>query len=507
MLLVFVLLAAASLMPLDLTTDLSVRGQGPSPTHLLGTDQLGRDVAALTLRGIRNSAMVGVSAALASAAIGLAIGVAMGLGPRLADEVGMRLVEITDTVPTLLLAILVTALLGPSPAAIVVTIAVTHWSRLARIIRADLLSFRHRDWVTASITMGASRWHVAREHVLPAVAGQVGVAVVLAIPGAIGHEATLSFLGLGYPPDNPSLGTMVADAPAALIEGHGWPVIAPSVALVLLCLVGIMHLIGTRRPVALEQPCAPIPAVSPPPGAAVVTVSQLRVRRGESKVLRDVELVLRRGEFAVLLGESGAGKSTVLQAMVGVLPGPALVEGSITYHGADAPIELLGLPRDRRRAWAKRVSLVSQSAQTALPPTTRLHRSLARAARSRGSVDGLLERVGLAPELAGRYPHQLSGGQSRRALLALALAGQPEVLLVDEPTVGLDTDAATRVLELLRRECDRGISVLVTTHAADLVLPWADRVLALADGRVSPMTWPGQDPHHAPAAADRGAHA
>ncbi len=229
------LLILASLLPQDLATDLAVRDQGPSGAHWLGTDHLGRDVVALTLRGIRNSALVGVNAAVISGALGLVIGVAMGLGPRGFDAVGMRLVEITDTVPTLLLAIMVTALLGPSPGAIVATIALTHWSRLARIIRVELSSLRSRDWITAAIGMGATRWHVAREHVLPAVAGQVAIAVLLAIPGAIGHESTLSFLGLGFPPGNPSLGTLLADAPAALARGQVWPVVAPAVALVLLC--------------------------------------------------------------------------------------------------------------------------------------------------------------------------------------------------------------------------------------------------------------------------------
>lgn len=492
------LLMVASFIPMDTATDLVASDQGPSSAHWLGTDHLGRDLAALTLRGIRNSALVGVSAAVIAGLLGLVIGVAMGLGPGIFDTVGMRLVEITDTIPTLLLAIMVTALLGPTPGAIVAAIALTHWSRLARIVRAELSSLRSRDWVTAAIGMGATRWHVAREHMLPAMAGQVAIAVVLAVPGAIGHESTLSFLGLGFPPGNPSLGTLLADAPGALVRGQIWPVIAPTAALVLLCLAGIVHLIGKPHPVTAEQPTpeADLGALGQRAQSdANVTIADLSVARGPNQVLRGLDLLLRPGEFVVLLGESGAGKSTLLQALVGVLPGPAVVSGSIRFRHSDADVELLGLRGNRRRQIARRLALVPQSAQTSLPPTERLSRTLARAADCQTTADQLLRRVGLDPELADRFPHQLSGGQARRGLLALALAGDPEVLVVDEPTVGLDREAASRILQALRAECDRGRSVLVSTHDSGLLVGHADRMLALVDGRMkSPAAIPAAPP-------------
>ena len=207
----------------------------------------------------------------------------------------------------------------------------------------------------------------------------------------------------------------------------------------------------------------------------------------------------------VLLGESGAGKSTLLQAMVGVLPGPAQVSGSIRYRRTDAEVELLGLTGKRRRKMARSLALVPQSAQTALPPTQRLGRTLA--AGNPARAEELLRRVGLDPQLAGHYPHQLSGGQARRGLLALALAGEPEVLVVDEPTVGLDRETASHVLQVLQDECRRGLCVLVPTHDTDLLLDLADRVLVLTDGRISPLTQAQQDPHHRVAAPERVAHA
>ena len=324
------------------------------------------------------------------------------------------------------------------------------------------------------------------------------------------HESTLSFLGLGFPPGNPSLGTLLADAPAALARGQVWPVVAPTVALVLLCLVGIVHQIAKPHPATTEQPnpdAQPDPTGEPEPADAIVTLTGLSVTRGSNPVLRGVDLVLRPGEFVVLLGESGAGKSTLLQAMVGVLPGPAEVSGSIRYRRTDAEVELLGLTGKRRRMMARSLALVPQSAQTALPPTQRLGRTLASAAGNPARAEELLRRVGLDPELAGHYPHQLSGGQARRGLLALALAGEPEVLVVDEPTVGLDREAAGHVLQVLQDECRRGLCVLVPTHDTDLLLDLADRVLVLTDGRISPLTQAQQDPHHRVAAPERVAHA
>ena len=150
------------------------------------------------------------------------------------DRVTMRLVDTVAAVPHLLLGIFVVALFRPSLAAVVASVALTHWVSTARIVRAVVLSVRDRPYIDAAVGGGASRWALARRHHVPAVAPHALLAWSLMVPHAIMHESALSFLGLGLPPHLPSLGTMVAGGQAALLAGQWWPAVAPGAFIVLL---------------------------------------------------------------------------------------------------------------------------------------------------------------------------------------------------------------------------------------------------------------------------------
>jgi peptide/nickel transport system permease protein len=204
----------------------------PSWAHPLGTDEMGRDTLVRCVYGMRVSLMVGVVAAVVSTVIGTEVGAAAGALGGWTDRVLARIVDVIASVPHLLLGIILVALFRPGPAAVIVSVGLTHWLSTARIVRAEVMSLRARPFVDAAVAGGASRLRVTLRHFVPNVAPQAALAAVLAVPHAIWHESALSFLGLGMPPHLASLGTMIEDGRQALLTGHWWPAFSPGVFIV-----------------------------------------------------------------------------------------------------------------------------------------------------------------------------------------------------------------------------------------------------------------------------------
>lgn len=205
----------------------------PSGEHVFGTDQAGRDLFVRTLAGLRVSLLVAAICAAGAITLGTVIGAVAGFFGGWADRVLMRLLDTVNAVPHLLLGIVIVALYRGSLTAVIVSIVVTHWTTVARIVRAEVLSLRSRPFVDAAISGGATRGHILRRHIVPAVAGQAALSAVLVLPHAVWHETALSFLGLGLPPHLASIGNILSDARSELLLGGWWNVAFPSVLLVL----------------------------------------------------------------------------------------------------------------------------------------------------------------------------------------------------------------------------------------------------------------------------------
>ena len=215
---------------------------------------------------------------------------------------------------------------------------------------------------------------------------------------------------------------------------------------------------------------------------------------GWRPVVRGVSFTISRGEILGLVGESGSGKTLTSLAVLGLVPPPGRVTaGRILLEG----IDLLALPSaEMRKVRGGRVAMVFQEPATALNPVysigfqivevLRLHRRLPRR-EARDEAVRLLERVSL-PDARRRlddYPHQLSGGQRQRAMIAMALAGRPDLLLADEPTTALDVTLQAQILELLMDLRDElGLSVLLITHEMGVVAETCDRVVVMKDGDI-----------------------
>ncbi|MFJ8076352.1 ABC transporter permease [Streptomyces sp. NPDC096176] len=213
--------------------DLSMKLQPPSPAHPFGTDDVGRDLLLRCVYGLRVSLLVGLVAALVASVIGTVVGAAAAVGGGWVDRVLMRLVDTFSSVPHLLLGIFVVAMFRPGVWPVIVSVALTHWLSTARIVRSEVLSLRSRPYVDAAISGGASRWRVTARHLLPGVLPQAGLAAVLMVPHAMWHESALSFLGLGLPTHQASLGNLVQTARGSLLAGDWWPTLFPGLFLII----------------------------------------------------------------------------------------------------------------------------------------------------------------------------------------------------------------------------------------------------------------------------------
>ncbi|MBT2400120.1 ABC transporter permease [Streptomyces sp. ISL-100] len=213
--------------------DLSMKLQPPSLAHPFGTDDVGRDLLLRCVYGLRVSLLVGLVAALVATFIGTAVGAAAAAFGGWTDRVVMRLVDTFSSIPHLLLGIFIVAMFRPGVWPVIVSVALTHWLSTARIVRSEVLSLRSRPYIDAAVSGGASRWRVAVRHLLPGVLPQAGLAAVLMVPHAMWHESALSFLGLGLPTHQASLGNLVQSARSSLLAGDWWPTLFPGLLLII----------------------------------------------------------------------------------------------------------------------------------------------------------------------------------------------------------------------------------------------------------------------------------
>jgi peptide/nickel transport system permease protein len=217
----FVLAVLAPLLAGDPgAIDISQRLQSPSLNHLLGTDDLGRDVLSRILYGARISLLVGFVAVGIASVIGIVLGALSGYYGRWVDSLIMRFVDIMLCFPTFFLILAVVAFLEPSIWNIMIIIGLTGWMGVARLVRAEFLSLRERDFVQAGRALGASDARLIFRHILPNALSPVLVSATLGVAGAILTESALSFLGIGVQPPTPSWGNMLIAGKQTL--GTAW---------------------------------------------------------------------------------------------------------------------------------------------------------------------------------------------------------------------------------------------------------------------------------------------
>ena len=214
---------------------------GSQPAHLLGTDQIGRDYLSRLIYGTRISMLIGVLTVITSGLIGITLGVIGGFYGGRTDDVVMFLITCRLSIPLILVALTVVALVGSSLAVVILTLGLLLWDRFAVVARTTTMQVRNLDYIAAAQAAGASRLHILLREVLPNIANHLVVVATLEMALAILLEAALSFLGLGVPPPLPSWGLMIAEAKEYMFFSP-WVIMTPGV--VLFALVLGINLLG-----------------------------------------------------------------------------------------------------------------------------------------------------------------------------------------------------------------------------------------------------------------------
>ncbi|MFD0558645.1 peptide/nickel transport system permease protein [Stackebrandtia endophytica] len=485
----------------EITPDLS---QPPSLTHPMGTDTLGRDLFAQTLRGLQQSLLIATTVTLVACLIGVTLGVVAGYFGRFVDAAVMRLVDLTLTLPTIAIAAFLGSVVptgGVNWIALSLVLGVLMWTPVSRLVRGIVLSLRSLPFVDAARVMGAGNLQIMVRHLIPNVADHIIVAATLMFGTAILAESGLSFLGFGVQPPDTSLGLLVSNAQSAVLT-RPWLFYFPGLLIVLIVLAmnyageGLRDAVNPKA--SLVNPLqsarrrrsqADLPTDTP---RGVLEVRDLTVDFGDQRVVKGIDLHIGNGEVLALVGESGSGKSVTALSVVGLLPPSAVGGGSIRFDGK----ELTGLNFQQWRQYrGRRIAVILQDPSTTLNPVLTIAAQFKDSMRLAGPLPSdyrdriidLLAGVAIKDpaRLLDSYPHQLSGGMRQRIAIALAMVHDPDLIIADEPTTALDVTVQAQVMSTLALARERtGAAMLFITHDLSLVAGIADQVAVMHNGEV-----------------------
>lgn len=221
----------------QITADFSKKALPPSLEHPFGTDMLGRDMLVRTIKGLSVSIVVGVVASSVSAVIALIVGVVAATGKSWLDHFINWLIDLVMGIPHTVLLILISFACGKGLKGVLIGVAVTHWTGLARIIRSEVLQIRSQQYIEVSRKLGHSNWWITVHHILPHMVPQFLIGLILMFPHAIMHESGLTFLGFGLSPEQPAIGIILSESMKYLSTGMWWLAFFPGLMLVMIVLL------------------------------------------------------------------------------------------------------------------------------------------------------------------------------------------------------------------------------------------------------------------------------
>ncbi|MDQ0748344.1 peptide/nickel transport system permease protein [Streptomyces africanus] len=507
--------------PLDQQPPVDGTGH-PSAGHWMGQDSLGRDILSRLMYGARWSLAIGLGATGLALVAGALLGAVAATSRKAVDETLMRCLDVVMAFPGIALAAVLVAVFGGGITVLICAIAFLFTPPVARVVRANVLDQYGEDYVTAERVIGARTPHIVLKHVAINCAAPVLVFCTVQVAEAIVFEASLSFIGAGVRPPDPSWGSVIADGKNMVLTGGWWATVFPG--LLMLVTVLSLNILSEGVSDAWAAPAAREVEVpeddrlqAPEPGSGEVvqlpglTEAARRLRARARRLPRDGEPVLavenltigfdRRhggvdivdgisfevhpGEVLGLVGESGCGKSLTALAIMGLQPKGARVGGQVRFDRRDLLAEPM---RVRRRLLGHEMAMVYQDALSSLNPAMTIRAQLKQVVRRGGrrSPAELLTMVGLDPERTLRsYPHELSGGQRQRVLIAMALSRDPKLIVADEPTTALDVTVQAQVIELLLRLREElGFALILVSHDLALVADVTDRVVVMYGGQI-----------------------
>ena len=507
-------LAAPLIAPYQPTAlDLPNAFSGPTAKHLLGADELGRDVLTRLLYGGLQIEIGVLEGILTVLGVAIPLGILSGYLGGIFDRVMSAITDAILAIPAIILVLVILSLFPNNSHVSMIGFGLLISPGIARIIRGVTLPLREADFVAAARISGVSELQIMARHILTAVLRTAIIQASFVAASALHFVVALGYLGLTASPGQPDWGQMVAVA-ATQITSHPWLLVPPGglVALTVLALIlfgnalrdssanvnQVAAMAEPVLPVGPPTPVAPVKDAQLPAPDALLAVRDLSVvfsnRKNQTRIVDGVSFDVRPGETVGLMGESGAGKSITALAILRLLPGAArLTGGQVFFEGRDL-VALNDREFDRLRGTT--LGLVSQEPLSSLDPTFTVGSQLGELVRRHDRVSGpklkarcleLLNQVQLPDpaRVLKSYPHELSGGMAQRVALAMALAGRPRLLVADEPTTALDVTVQKEILALFRKvQQETGMAILLVTHNFGVVADICDRVFVMYAGQV-----------------------
>ena len=514
-----------------------VDGGGPSAAHWMGLDSANRDIFTRLLYGARWSLIIGLGATAIALVVGALVGAIAATSRKAFDEGIMRTLDVVMAFPGIALAAVLVAVFGGSIPVLVMAIAFLYSPSVARVVRANVLAQYGEDYVAAERVIGARTPHILLKHVAINCAAPILVFCTVMVADAIVFEASLSFIGAGVRPPDPSWGSVIADGRNMVLLGGWWATVFPG----LLILITVLSLnilaegVSDAWAAPAARPATPVAGIATqsdvdrletavpgsgqitelpglaeaaqrlaararplPQGSPVLQVKDLRIgfegRHNGIDIVDGISFDVRPGEVLGLVGESGCGKSLTALTVMGLQPRGARIGGQVYFaEGEKSQLsdgkDLLKISRAaRRRLLGHDMAMIYQDALSSLNPAMTIKSQLKQVVRRGGrrSPAELLELVGLDPaRTLSSYPHELSGGQRQRVLIAMALSREPKLIIADEPTTALDVTVQAQVIQLLLRlRAELGFALILVSHDLALVADVTDRVVVMYGGQI-----------------------
>ena len=385
---------------------------------------------------------------------------------------------------------------------IIISMCMVGWMAMARFIRNQVVIFRDRDYNLASRCLGSSTLRIVIKNLLPQMVSVIMLQTSLAIPGAIGDEVFLTYIGLGIPTSQASLGNLVEAGRVLMMDSTlRYQLVFPAAVVAFITIA--FYIIGN----AFSDAADPQESRLRRRGMenylqnkeVILSVKDLSVcfsLRGKSlHAIRGVSLDVYKGESLAIVGESGSGKSVLTKNFIGLLDKNGTIDkGEILFEGMD--LAKFKTEREWAKIRGKKIAMVMQDPMTSLNPLKTIGWQISEAlilnrgmnhAQAKAETLNILKDVGISePERRYKqYPHEFSGGMRQRVVIAIAVACSPEILICDEPTTALDVTIQAQILSLIKDLCRKyGMTTIYITHDLGVVANVADRIAVMYAGDI-----------------------
>ena len=494
---------------------------GASGEYLLGTDAQGRDVFARTMVATRLSLVMALVSTAISMLLGGLIGLTIAMSGYRVNWWGGRVIDLLVSWPPIVIALAVTAILRPSAPVVALAVGIAAAPQFARMTYTLARTEALREHATTAKMIGVSWGRLLFRHVLPGITSPLLVLGSAIFASALLAMSGLSFIGLGVQAPQFDWGTMLSSGLASLYS-NPIEILGPSLMIVTTGVAaglvgdGLARLNDPRRQLRKSGQSAGIEEKetsvvsgaheADEPETPVLRVRGLRVgvagvgNEIAQELVHGIDFDIRRGEILGIVGESGSGKSVSAMSAIELIP-QGLVRTASQLHCAGIDLNAANAPL---RDLATRVGVVFQDPSSTFNPAQRLgaqlteairvHRRVSRREAEALAIDQLRAVRMTQPELrVKQYPHELSGGMRQRAMIAMSLLSQPDLLIADEPTTALDVTVQAEVLRLLRQMNEElGTAVLLVSHDISVVSALCHRVLVMKDGAIVEQLTPEQ---------------